>query len=177
MKINLKVIVPFVVLFAIGLAGCSDASYQENNQTWRNRQSIASAIPLPPLSYSARRLVLAKYYLVLERPRLETCTYISGRGANGEAVIPTFGPSVNLSNQMTPPNQSEPDSVYVGSNDQTLVVLRNGNFATIESDVVTVGGNCPEGVRPNTPLQRVLEQASGGKPAFDFTNEDGLRVK
>lgn len=162
------------VLAATVLAACG-ASQAESNTTWNNRQKINEAIPVPDLNFSARRLVLAKFYLVLERPRLNTCSYIAGRGNYGEAVIPTFGPSVNLSNQMTAPGMSEPDSVYVGQNDQTLIVLRNGNFATVEADVVTVGGDCPPGVRPNSALQVVLENASGIKPEFDFTNTDGLK--
>lgn len=162
-----------VLLLAVAiLSGC--AGQQESNQTWRNREKINAAIRVPDLSYSTRRLVLAKYYLVLERPRLNTCSYIAGRGSYGEAVIPTFGPSVNLSNQMTAPGMSEPDSVYVGQNDQTLIVLRNGNFATVEADVVTVGGECPAGLRTSSPLQIMLEAASGIVPDFDFTNTDGL---
>lgn len=161
-----------IAILAIALAGC--AGQQEANTTWNNRQKINAQIPVPDLDFSTRRLVLAKYYLVLERPRLNTCSYLAGRGSYGEAVIPTFGPSVNLSNQMTSSDQSEPDSVYVGTNDQTLIVLRNGNFATVEADVITVGGDCPEGLRPQTPLQAMLEYASGIAPEFDFTTTDGL---
>lgn len=158
------------------LASACSASQQEYNTTWTNRQRINEAIPVPSLDFSTRRLVLAKYYLVLERPRLNTCSYLAGRGNYGEAVIPTFGPSVNLSNQMTNGEMSEPDSVFVGPNDQTLVVLRNGNFATVEADVVTVGGDCPEGLRPDSPLQTMLEFASGTvpEPALDFTTTEGL---
>lgn len=167
------VFLALIAVLTIILTAC--ASQEEANTTWNNRQKINAEIPVPDLNFSTRRLVLAKYYLVLERPRLNTCSYLAGRGSYGEAIIPTFGPSVNLSNQMTSGEQSEPDSVYVGTNDQTLIVLRNGNFATVEADVITVGGECPEGLRPQTPLQAMLEYASGSAPDFDFTNTDGLK--
>jgi len=171
MKIKSVFIALVAFIFAALISACG-ASGQESVQTWSNRQEINSAIPVPAISFSSRRLVLAKFYLVLERSRLNTCTYISGY--QGGAIIPTFGPSVNLSNQMTNPVESEPDSVYTGTNDQTLIVLRNGNFATVEDSVTTVGGDCPSGVRVDSALQIMLENASGITPEFDFTNTDGL---
>lgn len=167
-----------IVIVSFLLSSC--AEQQESNQTYKNRNTINAAIRVPDLNFSTRRLVLAKYYLVLERQRLNTCTYFAGRGSYGEAMMPTFGPSVNLSNQMTSPGMSEPDSVYVGQNDQTLVVLRNGNFTTVEADVTTTGGECPAefllgGARHiESPMQYMLETAAGIAPEFDFTNTDGL---
>lgn len=169
-----------VFVISAVLSACG-AGFQEQEQTRQNRNQINDAIPVPPMDFSSRRLVLAKYYLVLARPRLNTCSYLAGRGSYGEAIVPTFGPSVNLSNQMTSPTISEPDSVYSGQNDQTVIVLRNGNFATVEADVITVGGDCPIDYLPggyahlNTPLQNMLDLASGIVPEFDFTNTDGLK--
>lgn len=159
------------------LTACS-ASQQESNTTYYNREKINAAIPVPDLSFSTRRLVLAKYYLTLERPRLNTCTSITTRGVSdgGGAIFNSFGPSVNLSNQMTSGTMSEPDSVYVGPNDQTLAVLRNGNFVTTEADMTTVGGDCPAGVKIDSSLQKMIDNAAGIKPDFDFTNTDGLKV-
>lgn len=173
---NKKIILGLISIIALSilLSACT-ASDKEYRITRDNREAINEAIPVPNLVFSTRRLVLAKYYLVLERQRLNTCSLFSGRGNSAEAIIPTFGPSVNLSNQMTSGTISEPDSVYVGPNDQTLVVLRNGNFATAELDVVTVGGDCPAGVHADTNLQKMIDFASGIKPEFDFTNTDGLK--
>lgn len=174
------IILGFMLIVGAILSACG-ASQQEANQTYYNRQSINDSIPVPPMDFSSRRLVLAKYYLVLNRRRLPTCSYLAGRGTFGEAMIPSFGPSVNLSNQMTDPAMAEPDSVYSGTNDQTVVVLRNGNFATVEADVITVGGECPAeyllgGIyHINSPLQFLLDVSSGTKPEFDFTNTDGLK--
>ena len=176
LNIGKKTALVFLILVFVGIIFTACASQQEYNTTWDNRQKINSAIPVPALDFSTRRLVLAKYYLVLERQRLNTCSMFSGRGNSAEAIIPTFGPSVNLSNQMTSGTISEPDSVYVGPNDQTLAVLRNGNFVTAELDVITVGGDCPAGVRSETTLQKMLEFASNGIPEFNFTNTDGLKA-
>lgn len=184
MKISPKILIliGFCLLVSAFLAACG-ASQKEANQTYYNRQAINDQIPVPPLNFSSRRLVLAKYYLVLGRPRLNTCSYFVGRGSYGEAVAPTFGPSVNLSNQMTDPDIAEADSVYTGPNDQTVSVLRNGNFATVEADVITVGGECPPqylvgGAKHlDTPLQTLLDFSGGENvtPEFDFTNTDGLK--
>ena len=178
------IVIGLLILSSAFLAACG-AIQQEYEQTRQNRNNINEQIPVPPMDFSSRRLVLAKYYLVLSRPRLNTCTYAAGRGSYGEAMVLTFGPSVNLSNQMTDPAIAEPDSVFSGANDQTLVVLRNGNFATIEADTDTVGGDCPPDYaygapkHINSPLQDMLDFAGGvtssAVPEFDFTTTDGLK--
>lgn len=181
-KLSIRLItIGLVVLASAFLLAACGAQQQEYNQTYTNRQEINAQIPVPPMAFSTRRLVLAKYYLVLSRPRLNTCTYAIGRGAYGEAMIASFGPAVNLSNQMTDPSIAEPDSVFSAPNDQTVIVLRNGNYAVIEADTTNTGGECPPeylygGAKHlNTPLQDMLDYAGGVTPEIDFTTTDGLK--
>lgn len=144
------------------LATACDASWQESRLTWENRERINRNIPVPQLSWSSRRYVLERYYRVLERPRLRTCTVITSRGANMSGsdllgIAETLGVPVNLSNQMTSAKEAEPDSVYVGQNDQTVFVFRNGIAVVTEADTTAITGDCPPGIKPNTLMQKVLD--------------------
>lgn len=149
----------FVALAAVASCGASQQEYQ---QTYENRQSINEAIPVPAINFSMRRWILAQYYLMNAQPRLPTCSVLLGRGGTADvlAVTPSYGTAVNLSNQMTTGEMSEPDSIYVGPNDQTVVVLRNGGGFVSESDVTTVLGDCPAGVRAETIMQTVIDAES-----------------
>jgi hypothetical protein len=158
-----------VFLFGISvlalIASACGASAAENQQTWDNRQAINQNIPIPKLSFSSRRWVLVNYYKqVLDNPRLRTCTMITPRGGSSKDVIgliETIGPAVNLSNQITSPESSEADSVYPGTNDQTVFVYRNGSAGVTEADTTSVIGDCPPGLKPDTLMQQVLDyQAS-----------------
>ena len=142
------------------LCGC-DAQQQEHAQTYRNRQAINSVIPVPPINFSMRRWVLVHYYELNAQPRLPTCTILTSRGASQGgtelAIVPTYGMAVNLSHQVTSPGQEEPDSVFAGQTDQTVVILRNGGAFVSEADVTTVFGDCPADAKPNTLTQKVLD--------------------
>lgn len=158
------------IAFSLALAGCG-VQQQEMERTRDNRVAINSAIPVPNLLFSIRRWVLSRFYQSLERPRLLSCTVITSRGGDKTelAIAPTYGTAVNLSNQMTEPGMSEPDSIYVGQNDQTVVVLRNGTGIVTEGDTSTVLGDCPTNVeKPKTALQAIVDHQMEGKPQFDF---------
>ena len=170
MKPRTIVLLAFLVLVGILAASC-DATVQEQQQTYNNRQSINSSQPIPPITYSQRRQVLLDYYgQVLNKPRLRTCTMITSRGSGGNAgndvigVAETLGMPVNLSNEVTDPKDSEPDSVYPGTNEQTVLVLRNGQAIVTEADTTAITGDCPN-VHPNTTMQTVIDFESKQPPA------------
>lgn len=158
-------------ILAASLVAC-DAATTEQQQTYNNRQSINTNQPVPDISYSQRRSVLIDYYgQVLNKPRLRTCTMITSRGSGGTAgndliaVAETLGMPVNLSNQVTDPKDSEPDSIYPGANDQTVLTLRNGQAIVTEADTTAITGDCPSSVRPDTQMQRVINSAASLPPA------------
>lgn len=155
---------------AATLAGCG-VQQQERERTRENREAINSGIPVPDLSFSIRRWVLSMFYQSLERPRLRSCTIITSRGGDVTeiGIAPTYGTAVNLSNQMTEPGISEPDSIYAGPNDQTVVVLRNGTGVVTEGDTSTVLGDCPTNIeKPKTVMQATIDFQMGGTPEFNF---------
>lgn len=152
------------------LAGCG-VQEQERVRTRENREAINSGIPVPDLSFSIRRWVLSKFYQSLERPRLLSCTVITARGGDKTelAHAPTYGTAVNLSNQMTEPGISEPDSIYAGPNDQTVIVLRNGTGVVTEGDTTTIMGDCPTNVpKPQTAIQAIIDHQLGSAPQYSF---------
>lgn len=158
------------LLVALALAGCG-VEQKESDQTYHNRTSINAAIPVPEINFSTRRWVLAQFYLMLAQPRLETCTIFTARGGDHTeiGVAPSYGSPVNLSNQMTAPNISEPDSVYSGTNDQTVVILRNGAGVIAEGDTNAVIGECPpDMMKPKTAFQATIDYTSVTKPKFNF---------
>lgn len=156
----MKIRVIAAAALALSLGAC-DASQQESHQTWENRQSINQVIPIPAVNFSMRRWVLVNFYKLNARPRLPTCTILTSRGASSNgtelAITPSFGMPVNLSNQVTSPTESEPDSVYPGQNDQTVVILRNGGGFVSEADTTTLFGECPQGAKPDTLTQKVID--------------------
>lgn len=170
-KIVWYVFLGVTLLCLLTAAGC-DASSQETTQTYDNRQQINTNQPIPNISYSQRRQVLLDYYgQVLNKPRLRTCTLITSRGSGGNAgndvigIAETLGMPINLSNQVTSSAQSEPDSVYPGTNDQTAFILRNGSAMATEADTTAITGDCPPGVHPNTIMQQVIDYNASLPPA------------
>lgn len=160
-----------LLILAMLLVAC-DATTDEANQTYNNRQQINANQPLPDITYSQRRQVLIAYYgQVLNKPRLRTCTTITSRGSGGNAgndiigIAETFGMPVNLSNQVTDPTESEPDSIYPGPNDQTVLTLRNGNAVVTEADTTAITGDCPTGLHPSTQMQQLIDFESKQPPA------------
>lgn len=171
MKKRSIILLALFVLVSILLAAC-DATTEENTQTYDNRQQINSSQPIPNITYSQRRQVLLDYYgQVLNKPRLRTCTMITSRGGGGNSgndiigIAETLGMPVNLSNQVTDPTQSEPDSIYPGTNDQTVLTLRNGQAIVTEADTTAITGDCPTDVHPDTQMQHVIDFESGQPPA------------
>ena len=160
-----------LLLLSIFVVAC-DAATDERNQTYNNRQQINANQPLPDITYSQRRQVLIAYYgQVLNKPRLRTCTMITSRGSGGNAgndiigMAETLGMPVNLSNQVTDPTEAEPDSIYPGPNDQTVLTLRNGNVIVTEADTTAIAGDCPTTVHPSTEMQQVIDFESKQPPA------------
>lgn len=152
-----------LLLLCMFLAAC-DATTDERNQTYNNRQEINANQPLPDISYSQRRAVLIAYYgQVLSKPRLRTCTTITSRGSGGNAgndiigIAETLGMPMNLSNQVTDGTESEPDSIFPGPNDQTVLTLRNGNAIVTEADTTAITGDCPPGLHPSTQMQQLID--------------------
>jgi hypothetical protein len=164
---------PWALLVSMLAISCS-ATQQESNQTWKNRQQINGQIPVPDMAYSQRRYVMAEYYKSLARPHLPSCHILLPRGnAGGIAYFDGNGASVNLSNQMTAPEISEPDGIYTGNNDQTLSVAQNGTGYIAEIDTVTiVGKRCPKpGLKT---LQEIIDTTSGQKAEVNFNPPKGL---
>lgn len=165
-----KIIILAAVIGALGLSACG-VQQEERTQTIENRMAINAAIPVPIIDFSLRRWVLAQFYKSLSRPRLRTCTIVTSRGGNLTelAIVPSYGSPVNLSFQMTAPDMSEPDSVYTGQTDQTVVVMRNGVGLNVEGDTNVVLGECPPNVKkPDTLLQAAADYQSTQQPEFSF---------
>lgn len=161
-----------LALIILTTAASCDAATDEKQQTYNNRQQINSSQPVPNITYSQRRSVLIDYYgQVLNKPRLRTCTMITSRGSGGNAgndiigIAETLGMPVNLSNQVTDPNGSEPDSIYPGTNEQTVLTLRNGQAIVTEADTTAITGDCPTNVHPSTEMQAVIDFESALPPA------------
>lgn len=163
-------VVGLLTLIILTTAASCDAATDEKQQTYNNRQQINSSQPVPNITYSQRRSVLIDYYgQVLNKPRLRTCTMITSRGGGtGPDIIgiaETLGMPVNLSNQVTDSTQSEPDSIYPGTNDQTVSTLRNGQAIVTEADTTAITGDCPSNVHPDTQMQKVIDFESSLPPA------------
>lgn len=165
-----KVTLVLAAITAIGLSSCG-VQTEEREQTRENRIAINAGIPVPQIDFSLRRWVLAQFYKSLARPRLRTCTVITSRGGDKTelAVAATYGSPVNLSNQMTSPEMSEPDSIYSGQNDQSVIMLRNGVGMNVEADTTVVLGECPTTMKkPETALQAIIDYQSTQQPEFSF---------
>jgi hypothetical protein len=172
LKKYVRWLLPFAFLFiflATTASGCTDQA--ETDATSRNHDAINANLPIPDLTYSQRRWVLLQYYAqVLNKPILRTCTTITSRGGGGNGdilgIAQTLGMPVSLSNQVTAPGQSEPDSVYPGSGGaQTVFVLRNGRAMVSEADTTGITGDCPPTVHPNTLFQQVIDYQEALPPA------------
>jgi hypothetical protein len=149
-----------VLVCAISLSGCSTASQQEADTTWKNHQNINENIKVPLMTYSQRRAVLASFYKMMDIRYLPSCTLI----LEGPqlAYFDTIGPAVNLSNQMTSKDQSEPDSIQAGPSEQTMVVALSNKGVISEPKTISVtNAVCPTDLNLN--FQQVMRETLGQK--------------
>ena len=155
----------FFLLTSLTITGCTSASQRESNTTWKNHQVIETEIPTPTMNFSQRRFALAKFYEMLNVRYLPTCTIVT-EGPQ-IAYYDTVGPSVNLSNQMTSPGMAEPDSVHVGTNDQTVSITQNNKGTITEQKTMSItNARCPK--EPNLNFQQVVTAAIASQKEIEL---------
>lgn len=156
-KSKLGLIILSTVVTSVVLSACESGYLKDARQTRNNVDNIVTNQPQPDLKYSQRRNSLGIYYKLIGERYMPSCTIFIMPGQI--AMMDSVGTAVNLSHQMTSPDQPEPDSVNTGTTDQTIALSTNNKAVVSEADTIdVVNSRCPAYVKGMT-LQDAISGA------------------